>query len=60
MRLVCALCMYDPHHVGPEDRPLEAREAITVVEGYATCEQHESYLTRGPNFCAVLRRLEDS
>jgi hypothetical protein len=34
--LVCALCLFDP------DQPLnsKARKAITVMDGWAVCEDH--------------------
>jgi len=47
MTLLCAICFYVP------DEPHEAVEAVTVIGGYAVCEDHLAYV-QGEEWHAIL------
>ena len=46
--LVCAICMYIK-----SDEP--ASEAVTVIEGYAVCDDHLGYVAQGERWYHILR-----
>jgi hypothetical protein len=53
--IVCAVCLYIRTGV--------AESAITVIEGYAVCEDHLGYVAQGQRFASILetaRRESDS
>lgn len=47
MTLYCAVCFYT--------RTGKAEEAVTVIEGYAVCEDHMGYVAQGERFAAIMR-----
>lgn len=48
MTIFCAICMYVP------DTPHEANEAVTVIRGYAVCDDHMGYVAQGEEWHAIL------
>jgi hypothetical protein len=46
--LHCAVCMYVK--TGP------AAEAVTVIEGYAVCDDHVGRVAQGTRFAAIIRK----
>lgn len=47
--LVCAVCLYVRDGV--------ASPAITVIEGYAVCEDHLGYVAQGTTFATIVRSV---
>lgn len=45
--LSCGVCLYD-------ESGDEADDAITVIEGYAVCENHLGFVAQGSRFHAIL------
>lgn len=45
-RLVCAVCLYVRTGI--------AADAVTVVEGYAVCDDHVGYVAQGEQFHSIL------
>lgn len=48
--LLCAVCLYAP----PVDSDGKANLAITVIEGYAVCEDCLGYVAQGQAFHSIL------
>jgi hypothetical protein len=48
--LVCALCMY-------AEPGGKAKTALTVIEGYAVCEDHMGYVAQGEGFASIVRAV---
>jgi hypothetical protein len=48
----CAVCYYVP----PPDKRL--RVAVTIIEGYAVCEDHLGYVAQGQRFAAILNAAQ--
>ena len=48
--LVCALCMY-------REPGGKAKTALTVIAGYAVCEDHLGYVAQGQRFAGILRSV---
>jgi hypothetical protein len=44
----CAICFYVP------ETPHEAAEAVTIIRGYAVCEDHLGYVAQGTEWHAIL------
>ena len=50
--MFCALCMYET-----KDCFQEANKAITVLRGYAVCEDHISYLAQGNEWAVIMNAI---
>jgi hypothetical protein len=48
--LICALCLY-------KDSGGKAKTALTVIEGYAVCDDHLGYVAQGQNWASILRAV---
>lgn len=48
--LVCALCLY-------REPGGKANTALTVIEGYAVCDDHLGYVAQGERFAGILRSV---
>lgn len=49
--LVCAVCMYKPGGG-------KAKTALTVIEGYAVCDDHLGYVAQGQTFYSILTAVQ--
>jgi hypothetical protein len=49
MTLQCAVCL----HADPHDRVRTS--AVTVIEGYAVCEDHVAFVAHGERWAAIQR-----
>lgn len=51
MSLCCAVCLYA--------REGQAEEAVTVIEGYAVCDDHLGHVAQGQRFVAIMRTAKE-
>lgn len=49
--LVCAICLYRPDGG-------KAKTALTVIEGYAVCEDHLGYVAQGQRFAGLIETVK--
>jgi hypothetical protein len=52
VKLYCAICLYVRTGV--------AAEAVTVIEGYAVCDDHMGYVAQGENWASIYRTAKAS
>lgn len=50
MTLYCARCLYVKEGV--------ANKAVTIIEGYAVCEDCMGYVAQGTNFASITHKPE--
>jgi len=48
--LICAVCLYN-------EGGGKAKTALTVIEGYAVCDDHLGYVAQGQKFASIIRTL---
>jgi hypothetical protein len=52
--LLCAACLYD------ENRATAAQPAVTIIEGYAVCDDHLWVVATGELFASIVNAMRDA
>ena len=52
MSLYCVLCMYSP-------KGGKAKSAVTIIQGYAVCDDHMGYVAQGSEWYFLYRAVQN-